>query len=84
MTLETNRDWSVAVSFAKTPLSEVSAKAQEITAHGWEYRDRGDPWSASFGKKLPESEADPARELRTIMGEYWVSADEIGALLNPE
>lgn len=67
------------MSFAVTPLSEISAKVEEIAARGWEYRDRGDPWSAVFRKYLPESDKDPEAELREIMGDYWMSAEDIRA-----
>lgn len=43
---------TVGVSFARTPLHEVSAKVEEIEALGWREREdgRGDPWAASFVK----------------------------------
>ena len=48
-----------AVSFARTPLEEISAKVEEIKALGWREREdgRGDPWAASFAKDVPEDEA---------------------------
>ena len=73
-----------AGSFAKTPVSEVSAKAQEISALGWEEREdgRGDPWAVAYRKDFPEDEgADYEAELREVMGAYWVTAEEIRALL---
>jgi hypothetical protein len=72
-----------AVSFAKTPVSEISAKASEIGALGWQERDdsRG-PWAVKYRKDLPEQEGfDYEAELRDVMGDYWVTPDEIRALL---
>ncbi len=78
------RSWVVAVSFARTPLEEISAKAAEIEALGWREREggRGDPWAASFQKDLPEGEADPEVELRRVMGDYWLDADAFRELLS--
>jgi len=72
-----------AVSFARTPLEEISAKVEQIKALGWREREdgRGDPWAASFTKDVPEGEPDPEAELRAVMGEYWLDADAIKALL---
>lgn len=71
-----------SVSFAKTPVSEVSDRAGRITALGWVERGRGDPWAVSYRKDFPEEDAnDPEAELRDVMGEYWLSAAEIRALL---
>jgi hypothetical protein len=74
---------SVAVSFARTPLAEVSAKAAELEALGWhEVEDgRGDPWAATFRKNVPEQDNDPAAEVRAVMADAWVDADEMRALL---
>jgi hypothetical protein len=74
---------TVSVSFARTPLAEVSAKAAELEALGWrELEDgRGDPWAASFQKDVPEEDNDPEAEVRAVMGYAWVDADEIRALL---
>lgn len=72
---------TAAVSFARMPLAEVSAKVAEIEALGWVEVGRGDPWAVSFRKEVPEEQADPEADLREVMGEYWMTADEIRALL---
>jgi hypothetical protein len=56
-----------------------------IRALGWREREdaRGDPWVASYVKDFPESEAHTAEdELRSVMGAFWVDADEIRSLLD--
>jgi hypothetical protein len=66
-------------------------KAAEIEARGWEEEDRGDPWVVQVRKSwgpgsalsalIPEGEGGTAEaELREIMGDYWLSADEIATL----
>jgi hypothetical protein len=50
---------NAAVSFAQTPLEEISRKVEEIKALGWSEREhgaRGDPWAASFVKDFPDHE----------------------------
>ena len=73
----------VGVSFARTPLAEITAKAHELEALGWTQVEdgRGDPWAASFRKDVPEDEPDKSAEIRRVMGDYWVDADAIAALL---
>jgi hypothetical protein len=71
-----------SVSFANVPLAEISEKAAAIKAAGWTAHDRGDPWAQRFSKVLPDSENDPERELREIMGDYWLDADGIRELLD--
>jgi hypothetical protein len=69
------------VSFARTPLAEVSAKAQEIGALGWRETDRADPWLVTYSKPFPEDEHQKAEdELRQVMGDYWLTAEDMGAL----
>lgn len=73
-----------AVSFARTPLQELSAKVEQIKALGWREREdgRGDPWAASFAKDVSEDEArNGEAELRAVMGDYWLDADAIKELL---
>jgi hypothetical protein len=73
-----------AVSFARTPLEQISGKVAAIKALGWREREdvRGDPWAASFVKDFPEERAgDAERELREVMGDYWLDAAEIRSLL---
>lgn len=66
------------VSFAKTPLAEISGKVAEIEACGWKEDSRGDPWAVSFRTYIPEGEGHAAEaELREIMGNYWLPADEV-------
>ena len=73
----------VGVSFARTPLAEITEKVIEIEALGWTQVEdgRGDPWAAAFRKDVPEGDADPAAEIRLVMGDYWLDADAIRALL---
>jgi hypothetical protein len=73
-----------SVSFARTPLAEISAKVAELAAHGWreDPDGRGDPWAASFVKQFSEEQsADAERELREAMGDYWLDANAIRSLL---
>ena len=72
---------SAVVSFANTPLAEVSAKAAEIIALGWSENDRGDPWVVSYRKDFPDGErGDAEAELQRLMGDYWLTADDMQAL----
>ena len=64
------------VSFAKTPLAEISGKVAEIVALDWEETGRGDPWAVSFGKDFSDPSGWKA-ELRAVMGDYWLTAEEI-------
>jgi hypothetical protein len=75
------RSFTMVVSFARTPLSEVTERAAAIEALGWRETGRGDPWIVSLRKDVPEEEPDPAAEVRGVMGERWVGADEIAELL---
>jgi hypothetical protein len=50
----TDTHWLVGVSFAKTPLEEISAKVAQIKALGWEETgSRGDPWAEFSAKAQP-------------------------------
>lgn len=68
------------VSFARTPLEEISAKVEQIKALGWREREdgRGDPWAASFVK---DEARNAEAELRGVMGDYWLDNDAIKELL---
>jgi hypothetical protein len=70
------------VSFARTPLEEIGRKVEEIKALGWAERDgrRGDPWVASFEKAMSDAESAEA-ELRSVMGDYWLTPDDMQELL---
>ena len=73
----------VGVSFAKTPVDEVSAKHGEILALGLAESDRGDPWAVSYRKDIEDDQMrDPERELREVMGGYWVDAEGIRSPLD--
>jgi hypothetical protein len=73
----------VGVSFAKTPVNEIGSKAEALRALGWREGERGDPWAISYFKSLRESQTDRAEdEVRGVMGEHWLSADEIRGLLS--
>lgn len=71
-----------AVSFATTPLLEISSRVRGIVELGWVENegDRGDPWTAVFEKEFPFGERNPEAELRTAMGDYWLDAAAIAAL----
>lgn len=76
--------FTAAVSFARTPLEEISGKVERIKALGWQECEdgRGDPWAVSFVKQIAEEQAGHAEaELRTVMGEYWIDAAGIRELL---
>jgi hypothetical protein len=75
------RTWHVAVSFLRTPFSEISSRIQAIQDTGWSVEHRGDPWVVSFSKSLSEELDDPDAELRHLMGDEWLEADEIQRLL---
>jgi|KBSMisStaDraftv2_1062788.scaffolds.fasta_scaffold782056_2 hypothetical protein len=70
--------YSTAVSFAETPLAEISAKATELEAHGWVFDEerKGDPWVVLLSKRFSGREPDLREaELRALMGTYWVDLD---------
>jgi hypothetical protein len=72
-----------SVSFARTPLTEIAGKVEELGALGWRQDDdrRGDPWVVVFVKEFPEEAAGEATaELRGVMDDYWVEAEEMRAL----
>jgi hypothetical protein len=72
-----------SVSFARTPLSEIGRKVEELQALGWRQDDdrRGDPWAAVFVKDFfEETESDATAELRRVMGDYWLEPEEVRAL----
>jgi hypothetical protein len=54
--------------------------SRQIKSLGWEETDRGDPWVVLFEKPFPESQRDPEGELRSLMGDYWLTADDMRAL----
>jgi hypothetical protein len=71
------------VSFARTPLSEIGRKVEELETLGWRQDDdrRGDPWAAVFVKDFPEEAGGEATaELRRVMGDYWLEPEEMRAL----
>lgn len=73
----------VVVSFARTPLEEISSKVEEIKALGWEEREdsRGNPWAVAFVKDFPEEEIDEqVAEVRAVMGDYWLDKDAVREL----
>jgi hypothetical protein len=76
----TNIDVLVGVSFARTPLAEISAKANAIQELGWREDKRGDPWVVGYRKAIPAGH-DPEAEIRSVMGDYWLTTDDIRDLL---
>jgi hypothetical protein len=76
----TNNEMLVGVSFARTPVGEISAKANAIQELGWREDKRGDPWVVAYRKVIPEGQNADA-EIRAVMGGYWLTADDIRDLL---
>jgi hypothetical protein len=75
-------EFDVRPSFASTPFEEISTKHEEIRAAGWEPTGtRGDPWAATYERRVSEDDPDPERELRSIMGDYWLDAEAIRNLV---
>jgi hypothetical protein len=72
----------IPISLARVPLREISRKVAQLESLGWREDRRGDPWAASFVKDFPEDKvAGAEREVRRVMGHYWVDAAETRALL---
>jgi hypothetical protein len=70
-----------AVSFRNTPLDLIAEKHRQIEALGWRECDRADRWVVKYEKDFPEGEGQGAdAELRRVMGDYWLSPDEIASL----
>jgi hypothetical protein len=68
------------VSFMKTPLLEISTKGNAILSAGWEFVEaKPHLWIASFSKDFPiaTKAAEAEKEIQAIMGEYYMSADEM-------
>ena len=42
----------IPLSLARVPLHEISRKVEQLESLGWQEDGRGDPWSASFVRKL--------------------------------
>lgn len=70
-----------AVSFAKTPLGEISKKAEQIRALGWKEDRRGDPWAVTYRKWVPRG-VDAEAELRDVMGDYYLTPEDTRSLLD--
>jgi hypothetical protein len=68
------------VSFARTPVAEISAKANAIQELGWREDKGGDPCVVAYRKVIPEGQ-DPESEIRAVMSDYWLTADDIRDLL---
>jgi hypothetical protein len=70
---------SAVVSFAETPLADISTKAAELASRGWVFDEqrKGDPWLVLLSKRFPASTPsdDYESEIRDIMGNYWVDLD---------
>jgi hypothetical protein len=77
----TNSEMLVRVSFARTPAAEISAKANAIQELGWREDKRGDPWVVAYRKVVAEGQ-DPEAEIRAVMSDYWLTADDIRDLLD--
>jgi hypothetical protein len=76
----TSNEMLFGVSFARTPVTEISAKANAIQELGWREDKRGDPWVVAYRKVISEGQ-DPEAEIRAVMGDYWLTADDIRDLL---
>lgn len=71
-------EWSTILSFAETPIAEISTKYAELASRGWNFDEqrRGDPWLVLVSKRFSAPPPDDYEsELRTIMGNYWVDLD---------
>jgi hypothetical protein len=68
---------SAVVSFAETPLAEISTKAAELERRGWSFDEqrKGNPWLVLLSKRFPAPPDDCEAEIRDIMGNYWVDLD---------
>ena len=72
------------VSFYKVALLEIGPLANRIVEAGWEPVDgKGEPWAILVGKTFSEPTPDPEAELREIMGDYWMTGEEIGGYTAP-
>ncbi len=69
------------VSFEKTPLVEISAKAAAIEALGWREYDRlPHRWIVKYEKVVAQGGSHTGDgELEMLMGDYWVDSAEIPA-----
>jgi hypothetical protein len=67
------------VSFLRTPLAEISGLVRAIERLGWREQERGDPWIVLYGRQVESGEGVEG-ELRGLMGEFWLSSDDIRAL----
>jgi hypothetical protein len=77
----TETHWQVGVSFLRTPFAEISSRIDAIERRGWSVEHHGDPWVVSFSKSLPDDVGEPETELREIMGDDWLDANEIARLV---
>lgn len=71
-----------AVSFERTPVPEIGPKWMELHALGWEWQENLPPrWIARFKRVYPDSHAAKGAEaeVQRVMGDYYVSADELEA-----
>jgi hypothetical protein len=69
-----------AVSFAKVPFREIGPLAQEILNHGWTWSRNDADGIYHFRKEVigtPSATQDAEAEIATIMGAYYVDADEL-------
>ena len=44
--------------------------------------DEGDPWAASSEEEVAHGASDAEAELREVMGDYWLDAETMRALLD--
>jgi hypothetical protein len=73
-----DHECSAALSFAETPLEEISAKVAELVGRGWVFDEerKGDPWLVLVSKRFVDAVPhDCESELREVMGNYWVDLD---------
>lgn len=63
----------VNVSYARTPVDEISGLHARILGLGWEPTgNRGDPWIVTYSKSA-ENQGDVSKtELADVMGDYWL------------
>jgi hypothetical protein len=70
------------VSFERTPPGEITGRTLELQALGWAWVDnKPQHWLAQFTKDFdaPLPEPEVQREIRRVLGEFYVDLCEIAA-----
>ena len=69
---------SAVVSFAETPVAEISTKAAELASRGWVFDEQRQRRPLAHPRLETLSEpatGDYEAELREVMGNYWADLD---------